>query len=312
MPGTQPRGTHSFDPSNSSTQSLQMLNTVNAEEDGAEDQDGPPLDISLADIAGTSSIISDLNILGLGATPSVTSKSLPSLPQNFSSSGVTRPPSSSSLPPAAHPGSTERRDISMGSAFSRNTDSDPGNSQSRKRKHDGQSAGGTHPPRSKRSSSSKSKTSDLNPVIISNALNSTLNRLADVMEKSLDATATAIAPAAAPTTNTIPPTGVSSAIEPRTTQPLSDPSPQGILNQAMIEVTTSNNTLSEDELLAASLFFTSATEEAIRAAHTFITLSNNRVVQRRFLLRQLDAAALLPGKGKGKAVEDGDDLMTYY
>ena len=46
-------------------------------------------------------------------------------------------------------------------------------------------------------------------------------------------------------------------------------------------------------------------------AHTFITLNNNQVVQRCFLLHLLEAAALLPGKGKGKVVEDGDNSMSY-
>jgi hypothetical protein len=203
----------------------------------------------------------------------------------------------------------------MSSAY---TDSDPGtgNSQLRKRKHDGRAAGDARPPSSKHSF--KSKTSDLNPVIITNALNSTLNRLADVMEKTLDVNATAIAPAAPPTTNAIPPTGtvvssiVTPPIESQTTQLLSNPpsSSQGILHQAM-EVITSVDTLSEDQLFAACLFFTGATEEAIRAAHTFIALGNNQVVRQRFLLSQLVAAGLLPGKGKGKAVEDGDDSMTY-
>jgi hypothetical protein len=92
--------------------------------------------------------------------------------------------------------------------------------------------------------------------------------------------------------------------------PLASASSQEILNQA-IEVSTSDDTLSEDELLAASLFFTSGTEEALRAAHTYITLNNKHEVQRRFLLHQLNVAALLPGKGKGKASEDGDHSMTY-
>jgi hypothetical protein len=320
MPSTQPRGTHSFDPCSSSTQSVQMLNTVNAEEDGAEDQDGPPVDISLDNIAGTSSfpsVTSNLDILGLGARPSVASGSSLSLPPDISSSGGTRPPSSSSLPPSAHPHSTQRRDISMGSVLSHNTDtsSDPGNTQLRKRKHDGQSAGGTDagPTSSKRST--RSKASDLNPVIISNALNSTLNRLADVMEKTLDTTATAMAPAAAaPPTSATPPTSLSSILT-SSTQPISNPpstSSRNILNQA-IEIAASDNTLTEDELLAASLFFTSATEEAIRVASGFIAISNGRgvLLQRRFLLGQPGVTALLPGKGKGKAVEDVDDSMTY-
>ena len=61
---------------------------------------------------------------------------------------------------------------------------------------------------------SKSKTNDLNPVIISNALNSTLNHIANVMERTLDATTTAI-----------------------------------------------------PQLLSASLFLTSGSEDAVRAAH---------------------------------------------
>jgi hypothetical protein len=321
MPGTQPRGTHSFDPSNVSAQSTQMLNNVNAEEDGAEDQSGPLLDTS-ADITGPSSFpVTSTNIAGPSSFP-VTSnldimgfvasgESSPSFLPDFSSSGGTRPPSSSSLPPTVHLHSTQRRDISMDSAISLNTDSDPGNTKNRKRKHDGRSAGGTRPPSSKRSL--KSKTSDLNPVIMTNALNSTLNRLADVMEKSLDANAPSIAP---PMTNATPPT-VTYPSASQTTLPSSNPpsaseseSPQELLNQAM-RLTTSDDTLSEDELLAASLFFTSATEAAVRAARTFIQLNNNQTVQRRFLLTQLNLASLLPGKGKGKAVEGDDDSMTY-
>jgi len=155
-----------------------------------------------------------------------------------------------------------------------------------------------------------------------------------MMEKTLDANATAIAPAAHPgppatmIPNTTPPIDPSfiptSPIESQTTKPSSMPSqPLGplsnppsesheeILNQA-ITVTTSDDSLSEDELLAASLFFTSTSEDAVHAAHTFVALSNNQVVQCRFLLCQLDVAALLPGRGKGKAVEDDDDhSMTY-
>jgi hypothetical protein len=69
----------------------------------------------------------------------------------------------------------------------------------------------------------------------------------------------------------------------------------------------SDHSLSEDELLAISLFFTSTSDDAVRAAHTFVTLGNNQVVQHCFLLRQLDAAALLPGRGKDNAMENGDD-----
>jgi hypothetical protein len=89
-------------------------------------------------------------------------------------------------------------------------------------------------------------------------------------------------------------------------------SPQDILNQA-IKIAALDNTLTEDELLAASLFFTRATEEAIRVASGFIAISNSQgvLLQRHFLLGQHGVTALLPGKGKGMAVEDVDDPMTY-
>ena len=48
-----------------------MLDKVNAEEDGAEDQDGPLLDLSLANIA-SASFPSNLTVLGFGALPSET------------------------------------------------------------------------------------------------------------------------------------------------------------------------------------------------------------------------------------------------
>ena len=140
----------------------------------------------------------------------------------------------------------------------------------------------------------KSKASDVNPVIMSTTLNSTA----------------ITAPAALPTTNA---TDISSTVTPpsQSAQPLSNPplaSLQEVPNQAM-KIMTSDDTLTEDQLLAASLFFTSATESAVHTAHTFIALNNNQVVRQCFFLRQLEAAALLPGKGKGKVVEDGDNSM---
>ena len=68
----------------------------------------------------------------------------------------------------------------------------------------------------------------------------------------------------------------------------------------------------KDELFAASLFFTNASEDAVCAAHTFIALGDNQSVKYCFLLRQLNIAGLLPGKGKAKATEDGDDLSMVY
>lgn len=339
MPGTQPRGTHAFNPDSLSSQSAtQMLNIVNEEEDGAEDQVSFPLDLPMTNTAEAPLILPDFNTNSesLGGTSAVDEPVVSSLPPPnpnpaSSSSGSTRPPpSSSSLPPTVHPQHTRQHDVSMGSAHSITTGSlsDAGGSlstggQHRKRKHDTRSMGSIKPPSSKRAS--KSKTSDLNPVIISNALNSTLNRIADVMERTLDATA----PTTAPTTSVAPPLIVTSPIEYQTAQrsssasqpvgPLSNPSSASasmssaeILDQAIIMVSADDSGLSEDQLLSASLFFTSASEDAVRVARTFIALGNNRVVQLRFLLRTLDTAALLPGKGKAKATDSEDDHLMVY
>jgi len=182
--------------------------------------------------------------------------------------------------------------------------------------------GGMQPPSSKKAS--RSKTDNLNPVIISNALNSTLNRLADMMEKSLDVTVatasntTTTATASAPTSaSSVTPSYI---VTPSTdsTQLSSMPSNQSlnlsnlslseILDRA-IRITTADDGLMEDELLAASIFFISASEDAVHAAQTFIALSTNRVVQHRFLLLQLTSVALLPGRGKNKD-DDDHSMMT--
>ena len=115
MPGTQPRGTHAFDPASSSSQSAtQMLNIVNAEEDGAEDQVGPQLDSPTANTpAAPVSVVSPLVPPDLGS--SIVSSLPPSDPSISSSSGSARPPLSSLLLPTVHPQLTQQCDISMGS-----------------------------------------------------------------------------------------------------------------------------------------------------------------------------------------------------
>ena len=316
MPGTQPRGTYSFDPGSSSSHSTtQMINAINVEEDDAEDQVDPPLDSSVAGlpaalpVASTPFPVTSDSGVSLsrgivssnsGISSSVVS-SVPSLDPNISSSsGGTELFPSSSLAPTVFSHPIQQRDISMRSAHSLATDSDATSSQVRKRKYDARSISGAQPPSSKRAS--KSKTDNLNPVIISNALNSTLNRLADVMEKSLDTTTTTAPSSIAPPI-VIAPTHSSTHSQPL---PTSNPSSASallssdeVLDQA-IRVTMVDEDLTEDELLAASMFFTSASEDAIRAARTFMAFGNNQVVQRRFLLRQLNMVGLLPGK-------DGDD-----
>jgi hypothetical protein len=314
MPGTQPRGTHAFNPS-SSQSATQMLNVLNAEEDGAEDQVGPPLDSPMSNMPAASLVPPDFSTnLSGGTSSAASSLPLPNPNNTSSSSGSTKPPPPSSLPPTIYPHPTQERDVSMGSVYSITTGSDASSNKFRKRKRDA-TASGIKPPSSKRSSKS-TKTSDLNPVIISNALNSTLNRIVDVMERTLDATA----PTTAPTTSVAPPSIVTSPIDFQTAQlssSHSNPSSASvssteILDQAIRIVSADDSGFSEDELLSASLFFTSASEDAIRAARTFVALGNNKVVQHKFLLRQLDTAALLPGRSKAKAAEPEDEHFMMY
>jgi hypothetical protein len=51
-----------------------------------------------------------------------------------------------------------------------------------------------------------------------------------------------------------------------------------ILDQAIRIATVDDSSLTENEMLAASLFFTSASDDAVHAVRTDITLGNNRVV----------------------------------
>jgi hypothetical protein len=171
MPGTQPRGTHAFDPNKSSSQSAtQVLSIINAEEDGAEDQVGSPVDSFAVRDPAAPTISSAMpssfvtHAFSTGDTSSVASHPFPS------TSGGSLPPPSSELASRshhypAHPASQQQADVFMGSArsaFSLTTTSDVSSSV-RKRKIDAL-AGGMKPPSSKRSA--KSKTADLDPVII--------------------------------------------------------------------------------------------------------------------------------------------------
>jgi len=299
MPGTQPRGTYAFDPNQSSHSATQALSVINAEEDGVEDQLGPPVDsFAVHDPAAPAMPSSFVPTFSTGGTSSVVSHPFPN------TFGGSLPPPSSELAPTihhypAHPASQQQADVFMGparSAISLTTTSDVGSSL-RKRKADAL-MGGIKPPSSKRMA--KSKTADLDPVIISNNLNSTLNRMADIMEKSLDAN-----PATDPaTTSSVAP--VLQTVQSSSISLGSDLSSSDKVIQQAISFTTTDGFLTEDELFAASVFFTSSSEHVVRAARTFITLGNNRTVQRRFLLNQLRTAALLPEKD----MDNNDSMIS--
>ena len=125
--------------------------------------------------------------------------------------------------------------------------------------------------------------------------------MANVMERSLDVTAATITHTAplvtAPTTSSAaPPSIITSSVELQTTQlllipsqPLANPSSASaslteILNQVIRIISAEDSFLSNDELLSASLFFTSASEDGVHAACTFIALGSNQAVQYCFLL----------------------------
>ena len=123
----------------------------------------------------------------------------------------------------------------------------------------------------------------LNPVIISSQLNSTLTHLADVMEKSLDVTATSInvtnqpAPSPSPQALLMP----SQLLGPPSTLLSTLLSNSEILNKALRIVTAAANKdfLSEDDLLAALLFFSNTLNELVHNAQTFITFSDKPAMQ---------------------------------
>ena len=301
MPGTQPRGVHSFDPAAVPSATLE-LNSVNAEDDGDEDQAGPPFDTSMTDMpAAFDSVLSHI------FPPAADTVSL----AGTSQSNAMPPPFSSSISPT-HPkdGSSSHSHInhfSVNSSISHTTSSENQTTSSmRKRKRN--ATADMPPPSSKRGS--KNRTDTLNPVIISSQLNSTLIHIADVMEKSLNVTATSIEP----TTATHPPplpTSQTSSVPSQLPGPSSaSPSDSEILDKAIGILMADKDFLSEDDLLAASLFFSNTSNEVIRVARNFIALSNKPGVQHRFLLHQLEEAGLrTTGKGKGKAVANDNDFQ---
>jgi hypothetical protein len=118
MPGTQPRGTHAFDPSSLSSHSAtQIINAVNAEEDEEEDRLGvdfldSAMDNTPAVPAWPPFVNSDLGNSSSSQIPSNVSSSFSPPNPSASSSSDARPPPFSSLPPSVHTQSTP--DASMG------------------------------------------------------------------------------------------------------------------------------------------------------------------------------------------------------
>jgi hypothetical protein len=238
------------------------------------------------------------------------------MPPFGSHSDAMPPPFSSSISPTTHGPHSQKTHVSVFSALSSTSHSTssgtrtPTTSSKRKRKRD---ATGDMPSASSKRTS-KNKTDTMNPVIISSQLNSTITRLVDVMEKSLDVTATSVE---IPTTH--PSSSHTSSIPtqlpaPSSTLSSTSSSDSEVLDKALAIVTADRDrdSLSEDDLLAASLLFSNTSIEVVRIARTFIALSKTPSVQHRFLVLQLKKAGLHVGKGKGRAIVDDDDDFPMF
>jgi hypothetical protein len=276
----------------------QALNSINAEDDGEEDQAGPPVDTPMVNMPA--------------AFTSAMSSLFPPAPDTVSLGGSSRsnampPPLSSSIPPTTHSDHHSQKHHVSISALSHTTASETETTSSKqKRKHD--ATGDVPPSSSKRTS--RNKTETLNPVIITNQLNSTLTRLADVMEKSLDVTSTSIdtlTPHPAPSPSSHASLIPSQLPGPPSTQSLPSSSNLEVLDKAFGIVMADKDFLSEDDLLTASLLFSNTSNEVVRIAQTFIALSNTPTVQHCFLVHQLKEAGLRTRKGKEKATANDDD-----
>lgn len=150
---------------------------------------------------------------------------------------------------------------------------------------------------------SKSKTNDLNPVIISNSLNSTLNCIIDVMERSFDATAAAAPSPSKPMMASTTSAGPLSLINSVTLANIQ------VLDWVVRIISSSNTCLLEDQLLLASLFFASTSDNAVMTARTSLSFEQNPIVQYCFLFSRLDTL----GKGKARAMKDSDGhSMVWY
>jgi hypothetical protein len=268
MPGAQPRGTYSFNPSSSSRASeTQALDSVNAENNGEEDQAG--------------SFAADTPMENMPAVFTLMMSHSPPDPQadtvslrGTSQSHAMPPPFSSSISPTTHSDRAShppKRHFSANSAKPSHTTSSEtqttsaGTGSKRKRKHN--ASEDMPPPTRSLKRASRNKTKTLNPVIISSQLNATLSHVADVMVKSLDVAATPVDASAAPPSQS---SSHASSIPSQLLTPPSAPSSllssdSEVLDKAL-GIVTADKVFSEDNLLTASLLFSNTSNEVVRIA----------------------------------------------
>ena len=137
MPEAQPRGTHSFDPGSlTTTSATQALDSVNAENDGPEDQAGPSVDTTMANASASAHFTSAIPSIFLPVPDAVSCG-------DTSQSDTMPPPSSSSISATTHPNHVpppSKHHIFIKSALSgsqtTSSDAQTTSSQRLKRKHD--------------------------------------------------------------------------------------------------------------------------------------------------------------------------------
>ena len=137
MPGAQPRGTHSFDPDSLTiTSATQALDSVNAENDGPEDQAGPSVDTTMANASASADFTLAIPSIFLPVPDTVSCG-------DTSQSNTMPPPSSSSISATTHPNHVpppSKHHIFIKSALSgsqtTSSDAQTTSSQRLKRKHD--------------------------------------------------------------------------------------------------------------------------------------------------------------------------------
>ncbi len=303
MPGTQPRGGYAFDPASTSTAASIMLGEVNAEPDGEEDQLGPPVGASTSTSAAaltsamttlftmprvpgtayssTSTVDNSLTVVGhedhLDAV-SVVNEALPH--PNPTTPADERQPSSSHVTSPASGVSGSAR---------------PG-----KHKHDASSTPDMRPPSSKRSSktgaSGSKQEPQLSPVVMVNALNGTLNRMVDVMQKSIDVSETLVATNPSALLSPTHLSQVQAAPPASLSTPVTDDD-EAMLTEAFHIASVNKEFLNDDEMVQACCLFTEHSSGNIRIARRYLDLKHNPTLQHLYLRKIL-------GMEKSKTMEN--------
>lgn len=261
MPGTQPRGTHAFNPANTPiTSSSTSLLGLDSEENEEEDEAGLPAHASPS--TATSALSSAVSSLFSTQTP-FSQPGVPSPPLTDSGmqvdSACATPPVSPPVLPISPPTTRQPRSDGAGSSkkrkhhTSRDADSAPALTTSKKTSR---SAGGP---------TSSSKQPAMSGAVVVHALNNTLVHMIDVIQKLDQAPPLVVSPP-----------------EPQVPVPAVDYSSRPLSMLSDIEVVTEafriiqkDSALLEEEVLDGCLLFSEPTSSSIAIAPGYVLLADN-------------------------------------